>query len=105
MRGGWWGRCGLGAKVKVLFVKLFPSNKKSTVSLQRQVAKRERKSSFKNCQDWRFSVTVCVEKGHKVDEAENPSAAHRAPALLFWLQRQGPRAAASAVPGHPGCSR
>lgn len=58
MGAGW----GLRAKVKVLFVKLFPVHKKSTVSLKRKVAKRERKSSFKNCQDWRSSVTVCVEK-------------------------------------------
>lgn len=32
------------------------------MSLRRQVAKMERKSSFKNCQTWWSSVTVCSKK-------------------------------------------
>lgn len=83
------------AKVKVLFVKLFPRPIKRAQCLYRQVAKRERKS-FQNCQDWRFSVTVCAEKRTQSRRGRSPSAGSQGPALLFWLQRRGSRAAASA---------
>ena len=60
------------------------------MSLKRQVAKRERKSSFKNCQDWRFSVTVCVEKRTQSRRGRSPSTAHRALHSCSGYRDEGP---------------